>query len=634
MASSSSQTDRNSRILARASDFAEILRKRYNVVASPAPRHQATSSAPASSSHINPNSSTSASSKSDVPNLSEPIDSKPKVKKVSIEDFESLAIIGRGAFGEVRLVRQKETCQFYALKSMQKDNMISKNQVHHIRAERDILSESHNSWIVKLFYTFQDAAQLYMVMEFLPGGDLMSLLIKKDTFTEDETKFYVAQLISAIHSVHALGYVHRDLKPDNILLDWQGHVKLIDLGLCKKVEFDAKTQTLTSHSSSQSVHTKEEQNINIYATEARRQMKKDQQTPSLSSYTSTYTPRSAGAPQTPHTPHTPRITNDPHGIYFTLKSQGKKSQHRERILAYSTVGTPDYIAPEVLLGEGYSMSCDWWSLGVIMYECLIGFTPFYAEDPVTTCRKILQWGDYLDVPDEVADMLSEECMDFMLSLIIDVDNRLGHTQGVDELKQHAWLQDMDFQDLRKLKAPYLPEYSTNIQKALKDLAEVFKKGEEKADDKSGVDQREVKRLVKIITHNFDDFSEKPAKGGVRNNNQLPAGVGGAGGSKKVVTMSKDEEEKAFYGYTYNFQAKGASGLLSPPPPQHVLKLRNPNASVVTPPEPPAAQPAVHPPGGASGSGGGGVKDAVGGLLGICMSNTDLCGTDKKGTEGK
>lgn len=142
----------------------------------------------------------------------------PVNKKLCRDDFESLAIIGRGAFGEVRLVRMKDhsTKEIYAMKSMLKENMIIKNQVSHIRAERDILTESENHWIVTLFYSFQDTQNLYMIMEYLPGGDLMGLLIKKDTFTEEETKFYVAEIALAISSVHALGYIHRDLKPDNM----------------------------------------------------------------------------------------------------------------------------------------------------------------------------------------------------------------------------------------------------------------------------------------------------------------------------------------------------------------------------------------------------------------------------------
>jgi serine/threonine protein kinase len=200
-------------------------------------------------------------------------------KRLSINDFESLAIIGRGAFGEVRLVRRKDnirTREVYALKSMKKDNMISKNQVHHIRAERDILTESENPWIVTLYYSFQDATHLYMVMEYLPGGDLMGLLMKKDTFSETETIFYVAEIAKAVASVHALGYIHRDLKPDNILLDWNGHIKLIDLGLCKKVEFaheivDGKKRPIPSSAvSARSL--KEEEALNDHIAEAQRQL--------------------------------------------------------------------------------------------------------------------------------------------------------------------------------------------------------------------------------------------------------------------------------------------------------------------------------------------------------------------------
>lgn len=120
-----------------------------------------------------------------------------RYKRMSVEDFEPLTIIGRGAFGEVRLVRRKDSHArgIYAMKSMVKSSMISKNQVQHIRAERDILTESQDdSWIVTLYYSFQSSTHLYMVMEYLPGGDLMGLLIKKDTFSESETMMYVAEI--------------------------------------------------------------------------------------------------------------------------------------------------------------------------------------------------------------------------------------------------------------------------------------------------------------------------------------------------------------------------------------------------------------------------------------------------------
>jgi serine/threonine protein kinase len=120
---------------------------------------------------------------------------------------------------------------------MKKEMMVIKNQVGHVKAERDALAkaEANNRWLTSLHYSFTDETHLYMVMEFLPGGDLMSLLMKEDTFSETVTRFFMAEAAHAISSVHALGYIHRDIKPDNMLLDARGHLKLTDLGLCKKV---------------------------------------------------------------------------------------------------------------------------------------------------------------------------------------------------------------------------------------------------------------------------------------------------------------------------------------------------------------------------------------------------------------
>jgi serine/threonine kinase 38 len=151
---------------------------------------------------------------------------KNRRKKMSVYDFETLTIIGRGAFGEVRVCRKKDDKQVYAMKVMKKSEMLKKNQVHHIRAERDVLALADNPWVVKLHYSFQDEKNLYLVMEYLQGGDFMTILMKYDILSEEQTRFYIGETALAIASVHALNYVHRDLKPDNILLDRGGHVKV------------------------------------------------------------------------------------------------------------------------------------------------------------------------------------------------------------------------------------------------------------------------------------------------------------------------------------------------------------------------------------------------------------------------
>ena len=139
--------------------------------------------------------------------------------KLTYNDFSPIKVIGKGAFGEVRLVQKKDTGHIYAMKILRKKDMLLKEQVAHVRAERDILAEAENQWVVKMFYSFQDSRNLYLVMEFLPGGDMMTLLIKKDTFSEEMTQFYVAETASAIDYIHKLGFIHRDIKPDNLLLD-------------------------------------------------------------------------------------------------------------------------------------------------------------------------------------------------------------------------------------------------------------------------------------------------------------------------------------------------------------------------------------------------------------------------------
>ena len=247
--------------------------------------------------------------------------------RLGLSDFRTVKVIGKGSFGEVRVVQKVDTGKIYAMKTLRKSEMLKKDQLAHVRAERDVLAESNSPWVVQLYYSFQDSAYLYLLMEFLPGGDLMTMLIKYDTFSEDVTRFYIAECVLALEGIHQLGFIHRDIKPDNILIDRKGHIKLSDFGL------------------STGFH---KQHDNAYY----QKLLEDppQQSPVQSNRNSVAV----------------------NSITLTLSSKDQIATWKanRRKLAYSTVGTPDYIAPEIFLQQGYGHECDWWSLGTIMFECV------------------------------------------------------------------------------------------------------------------------------------------------------------------------------------------------------------------------------------------------------------------------
>ncbi|KAI8524641.1 hypothetical protein RHMOL_Rhmol13G0164300 [Rhododendron molle] len=335
--------------------------------------------------------------------------------KMSVDDFELLTIIGRGAFGEVRLCREKSTGLIYAMKKLKKSEMLRRGQVEHVKAERNVLAEVDSSCIVKLYCSFQDDEFLYLIMEYLPGGDMMTLLMRKDTLTEDEARFYVGQTVLAIESIHKHYYVHRDIKPDNLLLDRNGHMKLSDFGLCKPLDCSSFPDL-------------SENDCGVVGN-----LK----------------------PPLEDTKH----SNLPSVSRRTQQEQLLHWQKNRRMLAYSTVGTPDYIAPEVLLKKGYGMECDWWSLGAIMYEMLVGYPPFYSEEPMTTCRKIVNWRTHLKFPQEAK--LSIEAKDLIRKLLCNVDQRLG-TRGAYEIMAHPWFKGIEWEKLYQMEAAFIPEVKGDL----------------------------------------------------------------------------------------------------------------------------------------------------------------------------
>ncbi|XP_030480192.1 uncharacterized protein LOC115697359 [Cannabis sativa] len=329
--------------------------------------------------------------------------------KMGVDDFQLLTIIGRGAFGEVRLCREKSTGHVYAMKKLKKSEMLRRGQVEHVKAERNLLAEVDSAYIVKLYCSFQDDEFLYLIMEYLSGGDMMTLLMRKDTLNEDEARFYVGETVLAIESIHKHSYIHRDIKPDNLLLDRYGHMKLSDFGLCKPLHCSS-FPNLSEHDQGVG-RGKSVSNNDNYS----------------------------------KMPTTPKRTQQEQLLHW---------QKNRRMLAYSTVGTPDYIAPEVLLKRGYGMECDWWSLGAIMYEMLVGFPPFYSEEPMSTCRKIVNWRTHLKFPEEVK--LSAEAKDLICKLLCNVEHRLG-TKGAHEIKAHPWFEGLQWDRVYQMEAAFIPE---------------------------------------------------------------------------------------------------------------------------------------------------------------------------------
>ena len=275
-----------------------------------------------------------------------------------------------------------------------------------------------------------------MVMEYLPGGDMMTLLMRRDTLTEDETRFYIAETVVALETIHRHNFIHRDIKPDNLLLSADGHMKLSDFGLCKPID-PGKLPPLP-HIIEEAIGGGDDAD---------------------------------GADE---------------GSSLTPERRAEVRQHfqqNRRTLAYSTVGTPDYIAPEVLLKRGYGLECDWWSLGAIMYEMLVGYPPFYSEEPMSTCRKIVHWRQHLRFPPELP--ISPEARDLIQRLLCEVDQRLGcvamravlrvaqqthlcvcafpnRTNGVDEIKAHPFFEGVAWDSLYDNAAPYVPEVAGEL----------------------------------------------------------------------------------------------------------------------------------------------------------------------------
>ncbi|KAH3756949.1 AGC/NDR/NDR protein kinase [Pelomyxa schiedti] len=375
---------------------------------------------------------------------------RTKRRPMTARDFITICILGRGAFGEVRLVRKKNTNEIFAMKKLSKADMMKKNQVAHVRAERDILVAAHNNnpWVVKLHYSFQDDDYLYLIMEYLPGGDMMGLLIKHDIFPEDTARFYIVEILLALDSVHQCNYIHRDIKPDNLLLEADGHIKLTDFGLCTGFH-------------------------KMHSSEFYDRVMADAQLLKLKNIMD----------------KVPNRLRD-----MTIKHNYKQQQ---RFLAYSTVGTPDYTAPEVFQQQGYGTECDYWSVGCILYEMIIGYPPFVADSSSETCLKILNCASTLQFPPEAE--ISLEAKDLIQRLVCDQRTRLGVKGGFEEIKTHPFFRGVVWERFRETHpAPLVPQLAGPEDVSHFDAVEKAPDETQEPPPKpSGVDNRSPRNLAFI-----------------------------------------------------------------------------------------------------------------------------------------
>ncbi|BFZ54873.1 rim15, signal transduction response regulator [Savitreella phatthalungensis] len=399
----------------------------------------------------------------------------------SIKDFEIIKPISRGAFGSVYLSKKKLSGDYYAIKVLKKADMIAKNQVTNIKAERAIMmAQTESPFIAKLYYTFQSKEYLYLVMEYLNGGDCAALIRQLGGLPEDWTRRYLSEVVLGLEYLHARGIIHRDLKPDNLLISQSGHLKLTDFGL-------SRVGLIGRQNRARQMSHPDPLDLVDYPTSQRE---------SSFSYPSNISSRSTSfdfansAISTPAAlPGSPIDMRLDRG-YFGLRSRtGSNSEsgsdalssaitklsldepcpspedelnRKSPVIAGSNamppppmrlydphesgyrkfVGTPDYLAPETITGHGQDDMVDWWSLGVICFEFLYGYPPFHADTPDIVFDNIL--ARRIDWPSIAAEEqldVSQHAKDLMVRLMcLNPAERLGSLSGATDVKRHTFFE--------------------------------------------------------------------------------------------------------------------------------------------------------------------------------------------------
>ncbi|KAK2754937.1 serine threonine-protein kinase cbk1 [Colletotrichum kahawae] len=390
-----------------------------------------------------------------------------------------MSILGKGSFGVVKLVRKlvrdkyvrdKDEHEVYAMKIIRKSDMIRSCQEGHLRAERDFLVAASNSeWIVPLLFSFQDIANLYLVMDYMPGGDFLGLLIREKVLSESRTRFYIAEMILCVEEAHKLGCIHRDVKPDNFLIGADGHLKISDFGLA----FDDHWSHDTSYYKwqRQGLLSKQRFALNGDYEDRKSTPEQAQRQSSCQLNFARHEPpfqvvqgsklllRERLGQENRNRNNRPRGSSDCLLVDNLLNWRATATR---RSYARSVVGTSQYMAPEVVLGE---------NIGIILYECLYGYTPFisdkgrqYTKKNITKFRETLVFSEELQV--------SAACVHLIRCLLEDKDHRLSSPKYRDQeslirrryvfpndasdIKKHPWFRGIRWSELRERTPKWLP----------------------------------------------------------------------------------------------------------------------------------------------------------------------------------
>ncbi|KAJ1771078.1 hypothetical protein LPJ74_002665 [Coemansia sp. RSA 1843] len=363
----------------------------------------------------------------------------------SIDDFDFVKPISRGAFGRVYLARKKATKDLYAIKVMRKKDMINKNMVTQALAERRALSLLSTDWVVQLYYAFHSSKHLFLVMEYLLGGDLAGLLRVWGVMDEDAAKFYFAEIACAIDYLHRNSIVHRDIKPDNVIVTSDGHIKLTDFGL-SQVAVRGSTENKTTLDGSDGNANLDSPNSDTTPIPTETDVVGRLPDKSDDYWNDAFTLEGLRT-QTPVS-----ATNNPHaGKTVPASKRGHARKSSQKFL-----GTPDYLAPELLLGAGNGLAVDWWALGVCLFEFLCGYPPFTDETPEAIFRNILNHA--LDWPEEEG-FVTEAAAELINSLLRPDPAERAHWKDIQSAKLFdGW----DMKNIGQMEPPFIPQPDDEI----------------------------------------------------------------------------------------------------------------------------------------------------------------------------